>query len=126
MRELGRAPAPRQVLGVLFVFTLLMGAFDGHAIARHTEASGGELVFELLTSFLCFYWYRLDSDIRSYRRSAGLNVSVVMLAIVAIPYYLVRSRAAGQRGRALLRLAGFALLLAAGAVLGAALAILFG
>ena len=44
------------------------------------------------TSLLAFQWYWLDSELRGYRRSIPLNVSVVALAGIALPYYLFRSR----------------------------------
>ena len=42
--------------------------------------------------FLIFIWYRVDSTQRSYRRSPWLNVSIVLIAIIALPYYFFRSR----------------------------------
>jgi len=38
-------------------------------------------------------------------------VGIVMLALVAVPYYIARSRPAGGKGRALLRLVAFCMLL---------------
>jgi hypothetical protein len=80
--------------------------------------NGWEVLCTVLFSFLSFCWYRLDSDARLYRRTALLNVGIVMFAILAVPYYLVRSRPAGQKARALLRLAGFCLVLAVAAGVG--------
>ena len=45
-----------------------------------------------LNSLLFFAWYRLDSNELHYPRSALLNIAVTALPIVAIPYYLFRSR----------------------------------
>ena len=42
--------------------------------------------------FLVFLWYRFDTDAMNYRRSPLLNVAVVALALVALPYYFFRSR----------------------------------
>jgi hypothetical protein len=39
-----------------------------------------------------FMWYRADSDYRQFRRTPLLSMGVVGLPIVAIPYYLFRTR----------------------------------
>lgn len=124
---------PKHVLGLLLAFTLLVGLVDAHEVThevQHNAAHGMDaawwgVVSTLVFSFLCFYWYRLDSERRGFRRSRWLNVGVVMLAIVAVPYYLTRSRAQGEKGRALLGLAGFVVLLGGAGVLGGALYTLF-
>jgi hypothetical protein len=121
---------PRHVLGLLLAFTLLVGLIDAHEVAHNgahdADAAWWGVVSTLLFSFLCFYWYRLDGERRRFRRSRWLNVGIVMLAIVAVPYYLARSRPMGEKGRALLGLAGFVVLLGGTAVLGGALSTLFG
>ena len=43
-------------------------------------------------TLLVFTWYRLDTDQLGYRRTPWLNVSVVAISIVALPYYFFRSR----------------------------------
>ena len=47
-------------------------------------------VFLLLT----FLWYRLDATERGYRRSSMLNIGIVGLTAVALPWYLFKSRGA--------------------------------
>lgn len=126
MREHPGVLTPRQVLVLMVVCMLLYGALAGDNITRHAHRAGVGPPFEIVFSFLSFYWYRLDSDERRYRRSKPLNVGVIAVAAVALPYYLVRSRPAGQRLRALLRLAGFALALGVGAVVGAVIAAMLG
>lgn len=120
MRDEARTVSTVPILGLLFAATLVAGVIDARETAQGIDTSWWDIASTLLFSFLCFWWYRIDSDLRRYRRSRWLNVGIVMLAIVAVPYYLVRSRPAGQRGRALLGLAGFVLVLAAGTVGGAA------
>jgi hypothetical protein len=107
-----------QILALLVAVTAVYGVVDAHQMALHIEYSGWEVLATLMFSFLCFCWYRVDSEERMYRRTALLNVGIVMLAILAVPYYLVRSRPAGQKGRALLRLAGFCALLVVAAGIG--------
>ena len=43
-------------------------------------------------ALLLFLWYRIDSEERSYRRSPWLNVCVIAIAILALPYYFFRTR----------------------------------
>ncbi|MGJ9416715.1 hypothetical protein ACHAC9_02960 [Massilia sp. CMS3.1] len=76
------------------------------------------VLFAVLQNFLPFYWYRLDSDLRAYRRSRWMNAGIVFLAPVAIPVYLLRSRERGRRLRALLCCLGYAFLLMLAAGLG--------
>ncbi|MVW59526.1 hypothetical protein GPY61_06255 [Massilia sp. NEAU-DD11] len=106
------------VLTLLVALTLVFGVVDAREMVLGVQSNGWAVLSTVLFSFLSFCWYRLDSDAHQYRRTALLNVGVVMLAIVAVPYYLVRSRPAGQKGRALLRLAGFCLVLVVAAGLG--------
>ncbi len=45
-----------------------------------------------LIGLLMFAWYVFDSNERSYRRSAFLNLTVIAVPAVGVPYYLFRSR----------------------------------
>jgi amino acid transporter len=69
-----------------------------------------DVAFALIAMALVFLWYRFDSEERGYARSAFLNVMVVALAIVALPYYFFRTRGAarGLLATALLLLAAAA------------------
>ena len=71
-------------------------------------------------SVLTFAWYRFDSDIRGYKRSPLLNVSVVALGLFAVPYYLIRSRERGQRIKAILFFFGYLLAFIVALILGSA------
>jgi apolipoprotein N-acyltransferase len=112
---------PKHVLGMLLAFTLLAALIDARETQHGASAPWWALMSSLIFSFLCFCWYRLDSEQRQYRRTVLLNVGVIALAAVAIPYYVVRSRPPGQKGRALLRFGGFVLLLIAVSFCGALL-----
>ncbi len=39
-----------------------------------------------------FAWYRRGANERGYRRPLSLNIMMVVAAIIALPYYLFRSR----------------------------------
>jgi hypothetical protein len=85
------------VLALLALAAVLAGLLDAWL---GTDA-GDWLLLNTLLSLVCailvFTWYYLDSDARGYRRTSLLNISIVAVGIVAIPYYLLRSRGA-QRG----------------------------
>jgi hypothetical protein len=46
----------------------------------------------LLQAFLLFVWFHLDAERLQYKTGFLLKVAVIGLALVAIPYYLFRSR----------------------------------
>lgn len=58
----------------------------------NTPVPNSAIVFMIANAFLAFLWFRLDSDQRSYRRTPFLTAAVVGVWIVAIPYYLFRTR----------------------------------
>lgn len=66
------------------------------ATAQYLEYSSArapaEMCFMLIGITLYFAWYYVDSEEIGYRRGMLLNVAVVALAIVALPYYFFRSR----------------------------------
>jgi hypothetical protein len=109
---------PKHILGMLLALVLFAALIDAR-VPHRGAVPAWALAHSLIFSFLCFSWYRLDSEHRQYRRTFLLNIGVIALAPVAIPCYVVRSRPAGQKGRGLLRLGGFVLLLIAASVCGA-------
>lgn len=115
----------RRSLFALLLITVLSGMLAGHVAADHATAVMWNLVLEILFSFVSFVWYCRDSDARGYVRSRWLSIAMVSVALFAIPYYLWRSRPAGQRGSAILRFCGFLLLLLAVAGCGMAIGALF-
>ena len=78
---------------------LALGFLDGVVGAwlyGNSPFPNSAIVFMVANAFLGFLWFRLDSDQRSYRRTPFLTTAVVGASIVAIPYYLFRTR--GIRG----------------------------
>jgi cytochrome bd-type quinol oxidase subunit 2 len=113
---------PKRTLIALFLLMAVNGAIDATYRARGAQLPlGWTLPLALVFSFLCFVWYRMDSDKRHFTRSPWLNSSMVVLVAIAMPYYLLRSRRPGERLRALLRCAGFAVLLVLATAVGALL-----
>jgi cytochrome bd-type quinol oxidase subunit 2 len=89
----------QRVVSCIMVLMAATGLLDaGHADA----AAQLHLVVGVAVSYLGFLWYRGDSDARGFRRPRWLSVAVVAFTVAMIPWYLVRSRREGERGRALM------------------------
>src|SRR5689334_17839915 len=71
------------------------------------------------SSLLMFWWFCLDTEEHAYRRTPLLNVAVVAIGFVAIPYYMIRSRARGERLKAVAKCIGFGVLWFVAVMLGA-------
>ena len=108
--------------GIVLISLALIGFAGG--VARQLMTPGqsfaqADLPFALLTVGLVFAWYRMDSRRCGYRRSPVLDVMVVAVAILALPYYLFRTRGllGGLRATGLLVLAiiGYSMLQFCGA-----------
>lgn len=99
------------------VLSLLAGA-TAQYVYPYAESSPVDIVFTLLGVLLIFAWYRLDAALSGYRRSTGLNIAVIAIAIIGLPYYFFRSRGAKRgliaTGLFLLAIIGFSLLTAMG------------
>ena len=115
----------RRILQGLLVAMFFSGLIDGIVAGRNLpEPLWWTLLSSFLTSFLCFFWYRLDRDARMLRRSVWANVAIIMLTPVALPIYLALSRPKGARLRSFGRLGVFALKMLAAAFAGAVIAFL--
>lgn len=109
----------RQSLLSLLLLSALLGAISGRYVTlNRSEPALLAAAFELASSFILFNWYYSDSNARDYLRSRWLNVAVILLGWLAIPYYLVRSRPRGKKVRALVKCLGFAVLSGVVAMLG--------
>lgn len=83
--------AKNQVLWAFAAVSFISGANPVVAMsADMVKAIELALVFAMV--FLIFLWYRIDADERGFQRSTLLNVAIVMVAAIAVPYYLIRSR----------------------------------
>jgi CDP-diglyceride synthetase len=111
---------PNHILILLLVYIAALSAMASYLEVMHiAEPQWSVILTSLLASSLIFWWYWADSTSRSYRRSPLLNVAVVAVAFVAVPYYLVRSRERGRRLPALGKMLGFFLLMVVALVVGA-------
>ncbi|MES2015444.1 MAG: hypothetical protein V4484_03030 [Pseudomonadota bacterium] len=105
----------------LLLAVVALGEFvDGYWHARSLPAPPlWSVLNAFLFSYTAFVWYCRDSDAHAYRRSLLRNIGFIFFSIAFVPYYLVRSRARGQKWRALLRLAGYLFLMLTAAATGA-------
>lgn len=109
----------RRTLWALAALAFAIGASSAMADARQAnEPPAWTLLYNLGFGALTFAWVHFDALGRQYRPSLLLKLGVVLLAVVALPWYLVRSRQGSARWIALARLAGFFVLLVAAATLG--------
>src|SRR5277367_6136634 len=80
---------------VLTMFYALVGFVSGCGLAQFRlpgYESMGAFANVLLLNMATFAWFRNDASQQSYPRSAVLNVGVVGLSLLALPYYLLKSR----------------------------------
>ena len=109
----------KQNLIAILIVMVLDGVLDAsYAAQGMSQPLAWSAPLTLCVSFLGFLWYRHDSDERNYKRSLGLNIAMIGLVIVAMPYYLLRSRPSGHKLNALLRCAGFGVLMVLSVALG--------
>ena len=89
-------------LGVVLGSVALAGGVAGELLAPGQPRASADILCGLVTLGIIFAWYRADSGKLGYRRTPILNTMVLGLAIIAVPYYLFRSRglAGGSRATA--------------------------
>jgi hypothetical protein len=94
----------------IFVIASFATGIVGQYFWPEAQLSGADVAYAVFGTFLIFAWYHIDARQRGYRRPAWLNIGVILLAIVAMPYYFFRTR--GLKGG--LISTGLALLLMVG------------
>jgi hypothetical protein len=93
------------VVGALLVALhpeLLANPVGVPAAMQAIEGSALNLVYQVATLLLCFAWLEMDSRELGIRRPWWLNLGVVFLTSIFVPYYLFKTRPPGQRGSAVL------------------------
>jgi hypothetical protein len=96
------------ILSLLLFLSVLLGAVSAYLEAHHIrEPLWWYFGSTFLVLALIFAWYHMDSTLRSYQRSMLLNIGVVTVAVIALPYYIVRSRDKGQIAKDVMKLIGF-------------------
>ncbi len=103
---------PKNTLWALLALMFACGMSDALYAASHVHMPvWWMLLSAFLLSFLPYYWYRLDSEARLYRRPRWMSTAVVAMAPIGIPLYLLRSRPQGGRLGSLARMSGFLLMM---------------
>lgn len=110
------------LLALMFVSALVEAA---SGMREREEPLVWTFVSGILSSFLSFYWFRLDREGRGWPRSRWLTLAVVFLTPLAIPYYIARTRPRGRKLRGVLGFVGYVLLMLVASVAGGMLALLF-
>lgn len=54
--------------------------------------AASDIPVELLVLTLIFLWYYIDSNEKKYKRNLFLNMGIIALWIIVLPYYLFRTR----------------------------------
>jgi hypothetical protein len=92
-----------KLLALLPVLSLAVGCLE-YGPARGPEAGSVLLTLHAIVSLaLVFAWFWIDARDRAYRASIVLRIAMLVLPVVALPWYLLRSRgwAGGLRALAL-------------------------
>jgi hypothetical protein len=81
------------VLVAAATLSFLVGAANQYVFpgAASTPFDVASLIF---FAFFLFWWFRLDTQERGFKRTSGLTLAVVGLAVIALPYYFFKSRGA--------------------------------
>ena len=97
-------------LHIAAVGVVVSGVLAGLADGLFADAQSVGPTTRLLADFgptvvgvgFIFAWLHYDEKEHAYRRSPLLNIGIVLLALIFVPVYLVRSRPPGRRFRAVL------------------------
>lgn len=76
------------------------GLTNPDTLAATMEALRGHWinwVYQLAILFACFTWLQADSQQLDIRRPWWLNIGIVVVTSVFVPYYLFKTRPAGKR-----------------------------
>lgn len=70
------------------------------------RSSGISYLYQIAVLVACFVWLGCDSRQLDIRRPWWLNLGVIFLTSVFVPYYLYKTRPPGQRGAAIMAFLG--------------------
>ena len=114
------------MLGVSLVTGIVIAAF---APAPAPSASGlslslPQLVANVVLFVLGFRWLQVDSAQLDIRRPIWLNIGIILLALIFVPYYFYKTRQAGARMVPILSFFGLVIACATASAIGTTLMIL--
>ncbi|PRC91750.1 hypothetical protein [Solimicrobium silvestre] len=92
------SPLVQWILIFILSLAFASGAITGYFEARHAlEPLWSDYATNILLIILTLSWYHVDSNDRRYDRNIWLNMLILGLAIIGIPFYLIRSRVQGKK-----------------------------
>src|SRR5437867_83989 len=81
-----------KLLALLPVLSLAFGCLEYGPLHGPERGSALLTLHALASLALVFAWFWIDARDRAYRASVFLRVAMLILTVVALPYYLFRSR----------------------------------
>ena len=84
--------AKAYALGALAAISFAIPLLEAAVTGRLEPLSSFALAQILLTIPPVYWWYHIDKTQRQYRAGPLLNVAVVAVAVLALPYYFIRTR----------------------------------
>jgi hypothetical protein len=81
--------APPALAGAL---AFVAGLSDRGAASKMNDSGDVPVLVALLIVALIFTWFRRDARDRGYGVTWGLNIGMALMTVIALPWYLVRSR----------------------------------
>jgi len=88
-------------LAVLAAIILMAPIVEGLATGKVESMSPYDIAGTVLSLVPLYWWYHMDKAEHHSRAGALMNVGIGLVAIIALPIYLVRSRGWRRGGRAI-------------------------
>jgi peptidoglycan/LPS O-acetylase OafA/YrhL len=88
------------LLSIVFLYVTLAGYLDTH---HDPVTKTIDLIFSVLMMAFTCVWYYCDANERHYKRTTMLGGAIILFSLLAVPYYLYKSRPPGQKARALMK-----------------------
>ena len=82
----------KRLLLVLLLMVAFLGGAAGQYLCPGNPTPPSDMVSMVMGVILSLAWYHLDTEQLGYRRGRWLTVSIVAIALLAFPYYFLRSR----------------------------------
>ncbi|MBI1425015.1 MAG: hypothetical protein GC149_16330 [Gammaproteobacteria bacterium] len=77
----------------LAIVAFIQGAFSQYMYqARIGNPDPFGIIFLIIGAAFIYFWYATDAEQIGYKRGYVLNICVIALTIVGLPYYFFRSR----------------------------------
>lgn len=94
------------VLGGILALAMVMGWLDASELRGGQQEATLLSIHAVLTAILVYLWFGEDAAERGYHPSWALRIGILVLSVLALPWYFFRSRGAAGGAKALLWLAG--------------------